>query len=205
MIRKLLFLSLIMLAITTNSKAQDIEICPFAGYTFADIFTITGGTARIGDGFTYGGSVAVTAGERYFVELTYSRTDMILSAYSSYASVDVEDAGNSNYILIGGNRLFGSSGKVVPYAGLSIGMGILASKENTFENIERLAFGLDAGIKIPVSDKFGIRIQSNLNFPFVNVDGVLWWSSSSGNSVVATSNVPFLQFGLTGGLVYKIR
>jgi hypothetical protein len=205
MIKKLLILSLLMIALTTTSIAQRIEICPFAGYTFADIFTITGGTARIGDGITYGGSVGLEKGERYLFELTYLRTDMTLTAYSSYDNIDVEDAGSSNYIMIGGNRLFGTPGKVVPYAGISVGIGILASKDNTFDNIEKLAFGLDAGIKIPVSEKFGIRVQSNLNFPFVNVDGVLWWSSSSGNSAVATSNVPFLQFGFTAGLVYKIH
>ncbi|NTW25618.1 MAG: hypothetical protein HGA37_13045, partial [Lentimicrobium sp.] len=192
MIRKILLFSTLLIALSTTLKAQRIEISPFAGYTFADIFSITGGTARIGDGFTYGGSLAIAKGERYFFELTYLRTDMILSASSSYSYVDVEDAGSSNYILLGGNRTFGTAGKVVPYAGISVGMGILASKEDTFENIEKLAFGLDAGIKIPVSDKLGIRLQSNLNFPFVNVDGVLWWSASSGNSVVATSNVPFL-------------
>jgi hypothetical protein len=121
MIRILFILSSLMIALTTTSTAQQIEISPFAGYTFADIFTITGGTAHIGDGFTYGGSVAVTAGKRYFVELSYLRTDMILSAYSSYASVDVEDAVSSNYIMVGGNRLFTTTGKVVPYAGISIG------------------------------------------------------------------------------------
>ena len=148
----------------------------------------------------------MVAGQYNAIELTYMRQDATASAESMYSGfVNMSDPVSANYIYLGGSRLFPVNDKMTPFAGLNVGMGILGSKDNYFSNIEKLAFGLDLGVKIMVSDKVGIRLQSNFQMPVTNVGAGLWWSSGGGSSVGVTGNIPFVQFGFTGGLIMRMK
>jgi hypothetical protein len=203
--KKIILICFLLFTVAISSQAQSIEINPFAGYNFGDKFYIYGGNARIGDGFTYGGTLTLVAGEYNAIELTYMRTDMTVNAYSNYLGFDISDPSSSNYIVIGGSRLFPVTDKLIPYAGANIGLGIFASRNDTYSSVEKLAVGLDAGLKLFLTDKVGLRLQSNLYFPVTNVGAGLWWSSGGGTSVGASGSVPFVQFGFTGGLIFKIK
>lgn len=202
--KKLLFLSALMLTLAFTSIAQGVEFTPFAGYTFGDRFNIRGGTARIGDGFTYGGFITFHAGDHNAVELTYMRQDMFVTANSSFITI-MNSPASSNYIMLGGSRLFPVSDKLTPFAGFNVGIGVYGSRNNTFDNFEKLAFGLVGGVKIFLNERIGIRLQSNLNFPLTNVGGAFWWSSGGGTSVGVTGSIPFVQFGFNGGLIFKLQ
>jgi len=206
MIKRILLFTAFALALTFVSKAQHLELYPFAGYTFGTHCYVTGGTAKLSDGFTYGGTLSIVAGQNNSVEVTYMRQDATGTANSIIPGfINVKDPMSVNYIFIGGSRLFPVNDMVTPFFGANVGMGILASKDNYFSNIEKLAFGVDLGVKIMVSDKVGIRLQSNLNMPVTNVGAGLWWSSGGGSSVGVTGNIPFVQFGFTGGLILRMK
>jgi hypothetical protein len=204
--RKIFLLSALLLSIIITSNAQSIELYPFAGYTFGTHCYVATGKARLSDGFTYGGTLSFVAGQHNSLELTYLRQDATATAEGLYSGFQkFSDPVSINYIFLGGSRLYPVNDKLTPFTGAHVGMAILGSKHDTFSNIEKLAFGVDVGVKIMVSDKVGIRLQSNLNMPVTNVGAGLWWSSGSGSSVGVTGNIPFVQFGFTGGLILKMK
>lgn len=204
--KKLFLLATVLFATCTISWAQGLQLYPFAGYTFADRFPISGGTARIGDGFTYGGALAFVVSDYYAVELKYSRMDADVSAYSPYNNIDIYGEPVSlNYILLGGSKLFPVSEEAILFSGLNLGVGIMGSKDDTFNTITKFAAGINAGVKYFFTKSAGIRLQANLDFPVTDVGGSLWWSPGSGTQVGVSSYVPFLQFGFTGGLVLKLK
>ncbi len=204
--RKIFLLSALLLSLLITSNAQNIELYPFAGYTFGTHCYVATGKARLSDGFTYGGTLTFGTGQHSSLELTYLRQDATATAENLYSNFPrFSDPVSINYIFLGGSRLYPINDKVTAFTGGNIGMAILGSKNNTFDNIEKLAFGFDVGVKIMVSDKVGIRLQSNLNMPVTNVGAGLWWGSGSGSSVGVTGNIPFVQFGFTGGLILKMK
>jgi hypothetical protein len=202
--KNILFVFAAMVAFTAVTKAQSIELSPFAGYTFADQFNFDQGTARIGDGFTYGGTLSMISNKVNVIELTYSRLDAEVSAYSEYHEIDMLSPAGLNYIFLGGTRLFPLRRRPIEFfAGMNFGVAILGSKEDDFESSTKMAVGFNGGMKYFFSKTIGLRIQPNLNFPITNPGGEYWWNPATETDAGAPSVVPFLQFGVTAGLVYK--
>lgn len=201
--RKFFLLSTLLLLTSMLSMAQSIQFTPFAGYTFADKFNIGGGTARIGDGFAYGGILSLFAGKYNALDLTYSRQGATGSAYSTYQNINVSGPVNVNYIFAGGTRHIPISDEAMFFTGLNLGVGFLSS--DGFKSVTKFAAGMNGGIKYFLNDRIGLRLQANLNFPVTDLGASFWWDPSSGTSVGVTSYVPVLQFGFTGGLIFKLK
>jgi hypothetical protein len=189
---------------SSKSLAQTYELTPFIGYTFADKFNFDQGTASVGDGFTYGATLSMISDKVNALEFTYSRLESTVSAYSEYHQIDMSSPSGVNYILVGGTRLFPL--RRVPtefFAGVNFGVIILGSKSNEFETLTKMAVGFNGGIKYYFSKAIGIRIQPNLNFPITNPGSEYWWNPATGDQAEVPSKVPFLQFGILAGVIYK--
>jgi hypothetical protein len=205
MIKKVLVLSVLLLSVVLKTLAQNVELTPIAGYTFRSTVYITNGEARVNDGFTYGGALTIAASQYNAIEISYYRYATDATAYSSYsgfATVSKDVA--VNYMLIGGQRLFPVNDKITPFTGFNLGAGWLASGDDSFSTVTKFALGFDAGIKIMATEKIGIRLQTNFNFPITSAGGSFFWSSG-GSGVGLTGYVPIWSFGFNGGLIYKIR
>jgi len=197
--------TLILMAFALTSIAQTVELTPLAGYTFRSTVHITNGEARINDGFTYGGALTIAPSQYNAIEISYYRYETEATAYSSYNGfVDVSKDVAVNYLLIGGQRLFPVNDKVTPFTGFNIGAGWLGSKDDSFSTITKFSMGFDAGVKIMVSEKVGIRLQTNFIFPITSAGGSLYWGSG-GSGVGLTGYIPIWSFGFNGGLIFKIK
>lgn len=195
----------LFLAVASVSVAQKVEITPMIGYNFADQFNIDGGSARISDGLSYGGTLTIIPKGFNSIELTYRRMDGTMTANSTYLSNYFDEEVSTNYVFISGNRIASLSESVHFTGGLNLGVGFLTSKDDYFSTITKFAMGLNAGIKYYINDKVGIRVQTNLDFPVTSVGASFGWSSSGGTYAGAGGYVPFWQFGFSGGLIYKLR
>jgi hypothetical protein len=203
---KTIFLFLGMLLATYGLlNAQKLQLAPFAGYTFADKFRIDRGDARIGDGFTYGGTLSYMFRNSTSVGLTYSRQDCDFYAFSDYHDIDVDGEISANYIFIGANEMYNVTSELALFAGSNVGMAVYSGKTRDLDTKKtHFAVGFNLGMDYFFTEKTGIRLQGNLNFPITNLDAVFWWGSG-GSSVGVSSRVPFLQFGLLGGLVFNLN
>lgn len=188
-----------------TSIAQSVELTPIAGYTFRSTVNITNGEARINDGFTYGGALTIAPSPYNAIEISYYRYETTATAQSGYSGFEfVSKDVAVNYMLIGGQRLFPVNDKVTPFTGFNIGAGWLGSKDDSFSTITKFAMGFDAGVKIMVSEKVGLRLQTNFIFPITSAGGSFYWGSG-GSGVGLTGYVPIWSFGFNGGLIFKIK
>jgi hypothetical protein len=205
MIKKTLIFSGFILSLVLTTIAQKVELTPLAGYTFRSTVNITNGEARINDGFTYGGALTIAASPYNAIEISYYRYETEATAYSSYNGfVDVSKDVAVNYMLIGGQRLFPVNEQVTPFTGFNVGAGWLGSKDDSFSTITKFSMGFDAGVKIMVSEKVGLRLQTNFIFPITSTGGSMYWGSG-GSGVGLTGYVPIWSFGFNGGLIFKIK
>ncbi len=202
--KKHFIITILLLSSLLTVRAQSIDIFAFSGYTFADKFPITGGSAKIHDGHTFGGSVSYNLSEYYAFEIMYSRQESRATAFSKYQNIDTDEPISVNYILAGGNRLASISEQASFYGGIKLGAVVYAAKLNTRDNITKFAAGLSGGFKYTFSKHIGLRLQANLNFPIVDAGASLWWSPGSGVDVGVSSYTPIMQFGFTGGLVFNL-
>lgn len=212
--KKLFLVLALMVGITAVAKSQvKVQLFPFAGYTFQDKFYLYEGDGKISDGMTYGGSLTAILGMFNAVELTYSRQDVECSGtyyyYDSrgrYTSVSDQTAAAMNYVFIGGSRLFPipNNDKLNMFTGLDLGVGWLVPSEDQYSTVTKFSMGIKGGMKYMFSDKIGIRLQANLNFPVTNLGaGVMF--GSGGASAGVTGYVPILQFGFNGGLLINLN
>ncbi len=210
---KIKFGSLVILLFFISSVARSqVELTPFGGYIFDATFSVTNGKGTFLASPAYGLNVLVPF--KYnegAIDITYQRQDTKIAVrandninVSNYLDT-IETA--INYILVGGVYEFGKSKKVVPYGGINVGLGIIANKEET-GSINPFTFGFKAGLKLFASDRIGFRLQSELNIAMLlEGSGFGCAISTSGNSCgfVVYSTTSVGQFGLTGGLIFKLQ
>ena len=203
--KKFFLISVSLITAVLSSYAQTVELTPIAGYTFRSTVQITNGEARVNDGFTYGGALTIAPSPYNAIEISYYRYETEATAQSSYSGFEyVSKDVAVNYMLIGGQRLFPVNDKVTPFTGFNIGAGWLGSADDSFSTITKFSMGVDAGVKIMVSEKVGIRMQTNFIFPITSAGGSFYWGSG-GSGVGLTGYVPIWSFGFNGGLIFKIK
>lgn len=201
--KQLLLITLLIASLSAYS--QDFKVFAHSGYTFGDKFPIYGGSGKIYDGHTFGGSLAYEISPVYEIEFSYTYQDSRIVVQSVASNVDINSTASINYFLIGTNRILPVSEKFELSGGIKIGAVSYASKEDDFNNVTKFAVGLNAGMSYFISPVVGLRLQANLNFPVIDVGANLWWGSGSGTNVGVSSYSPIIQFGFAGGLVFKIR
>ncbi len=203
--KKLLITSTFLLIAALTSIAQTVELTPFAGYTFRSTKNYSAGWTRVNDGFTYGGALTIAPSPYNAIEISYYRYETTAEANTSYSGYEFFNGPVAmNYMFIGGQRLFPASDKVTGFTGFNVGAGWMGSQDNKFNTMTKFAMGIDAGVKIMASEKIGIRLQTNLNFPIVGSGGS-FYVGTGGSGVAMYGYVPVLSFGFTGGLIYKVK
>lgn len=202
--KKLLFVLSISFISLSQVIAQGIEITPITGYTFQAGFNTSNGRAFLRDGQNWGGSIGYTLENDVEVELAYNYLGTSAIARSVNLQTDINTPAQVHYATIGANKLFPTSDKVTFFTGIKLGTGTLAFPESNIGNITKFTTGFQGGVKIFPSDKVGIRLQANLMMPIVSAGTSLWWSPGGGTSVGVTGWSPIVQFGFTGGLIFRL-
>jgi hypothetical protein len=205
MLKRLLFGFLLFSALVTGVKAQGIEITPMTGYTFAAGFPISGGRAQLGDGQNWGGFLGIGLNDFTEVELSYSYMSTSATASSRNLQLDVNTTAQIHYAMIGGNRLFPVSEKATFFAGGKLGTGTIAFPNRDYRNQTRFSVGFQGGVRVYPSERIGLRVQANLMFPILSSGASLWWSPGGGTAVGITGWSPLVQFGFTGGLIFRLQ
>jgi hypothetical protein len=212
---KKLFVTLMAIAFcATALKAQDIRLNTYAGYVFDDAvdsyFDPTNYyKGRVNGGFLWGGGIEVrTQREDYGVELLYLRQDT--KAPMNYFQNGIKFTNFDlavNHIMVAGNRYFGpKDSKIEGYGGAMVGLTVLGLKnpDNGRSSTKtKLGLGVRLGANIWVTEKVGLKVQTQLISVVQSVGGGFYFGSG-GSGVGLASYSSVYQFGLGGGLVFKI-
>jgi opacity protein-like surface antigen len=127
----------------------------------------------------------------------------------SQESTQVEGAVPLNldvqYLQIGGIVNFMDNPRVVPFFGITVGAARFSPDANGMDSETKIAFSIGGGLKIPITDHVGIRLDGRAFITLLDTDGNIFCVSSStvsGCRIRAQSDT-FIQYaamlGITAG------
>jgi hypothetical protein len=204
MIKHFLLLSVVFLTTSFSLTAQELEIIPQVSYTFGGRINTNFGQLKIEDSESYGVSLNIVNRDVSFqIEYFYQPTT---GNYRDYFDPTLNQSSDLriNWYHIGVRKRFATDEKVVPFAGLSLGLTnfvLESTPERQDENA--LSFGLQAGTNIYLSDRLGLRFHGRLNFP-VQFNGFGFYAGTGGSGFGASAGGYFIQADFGTGLIIRL-
>lgn len=191
-----------------NLFAQHVEIVPMYGYTFQSTYYGYSGRIIFRDGMTYGGMINFKPNKAVEIGISILNQDTKADAYYTTGLISSEknvNVGILNYTLsMVRNFAPSDAARVIPFAGLDIGVMQFYEKNANSGDYVRMSMGFKAGVKIQFSDRINFRIQPQLEMPLQGV-GVGLGYGYGGASVGVTTFASFVQFGVMSGLGITIK
>lgn len=202
---KRIALFLMLLVSSSAVFAQYLEVTPLFGYTFAGKYDRYNQVLDIKDNILYGVAVDMELVPKSYVEFSYRRNDtqMSESTYNS-SEVNMYNIGVEHY-QIGYLRELNEN-QIRPFAAISFGTTRYFGKGQLDERYWMFSTALNLGAKMFVSERIGIRIQTNLTMPleFGGVGfgcGIGTIGGGCGGDLYF--NVPLVHWDLAAGLIFR--
>lgn len=200
--------------ISLAAFSQKVRLNAYGAYVFDDKFDTYYSSnvylnGKIKGGFQWGAGVEYEVRPDYGVELVYLRQDTQAPIYYSSGLLPEQNIElGINYIMLGGMRYLSTvgDGKLEPYGGLLLGMAIYENKEpqgSQESGATKFAWGARLGTNIWFSESVGIKLQAYLLSAVQGAGGGLYVGTGGAGAGVSTYSTLY-QFGLGGGLVFKI-
>jgi hypothetical protein len=213
--KKIILLStLIISAISASAQLHGIRLNGYAAYVFDNSFDTyyssnTYLEGKIKGGLQWGAGLEFLPNEDYGIEIVYYRQDTKAPISYDYGIGLAEreiDLG-VNYIMAGGVRYMNTGNeKLQPYGGLLLGAAIFSNKApegDEEDSYVKFAWGARVGVNIWASEKVGIKLQAQLLSAVQGFGGGLYLGTGGAGAGVSSYST-LLQFGLGGGLCFKI-
>jgi len=202
-----------LLSLSFNSaQAQTenkIELTPVVGFQFGGRVHYYEGDFKMDDAMNFGVNMNFLVRQNHRFEISYSlmKTQGHFVPFNSYIGDYRRWDGDINihYIMLGSHSEYPVSEKLILFGGVSVGASILGVYEPGVSDVWRFGMGITGGLKIPISDRIGIRLQGRLLMPmyFAGVGfyaGIGTGGASSGLSM--NGGVIAFQGDFQGGLVF---
>jgi hypothetical protein len=179
--------------------AMDIEITPFAGYTWGGEFsdTVTGTTLKVDETANYGVMVDFKQDEQSQIELYFSRQATQLKANGGLFTRNPLFDLNIDYYHVGGTYGM-DSGKVRPFVVGTLGATHMVPKGPGLDALTKLSLSLGGGVKLFATDRVGLRLEGRWFGTLFNGSGSAF--CSSGACAINVQGDLFSQFVTNAGV-----
>ena len=180
------------------------EVTPFVGYRMGGDFDLSGATSNstdVNDHNSFGVAVNLfPADDSASYELFYSRQQTSLASNSPLAPFDL----NVEYLHVGGTLVLDDELPIAPYLAGGLGLTRFSPQTGPGTDDTRFSFSLAAGVKLPVTKHFGVRLEARGYLTMVESDGAFFCSSGSQGGVCAirVKSDTFIQYELLAGAVF---
>ena len=203
--------AIILISLASSARAQNFEVQPFLGVRFGGGFTadqpIPGGTepvdVNLESGFTWGLTIGGDFAERLGAEFLWSRQSSAISVES--ATVPKTTVFDASAVQYHGNVLYyfkDKSAKTRPYVLFGFGATSVDPDVEGIDGVTKFSFGLGAGIKAYLNDRFGVRGQFRWTPTYVSSTPSLFCDAFNFCYVVETAD--YLNQGeLTVGAIIR--
>lgn len=212
--KKILFILACIVSI--NASAQGVKLNAYTNYVFDDrvdsyFSNNTYFDGKIKGGFQWGVGLQYNIKEFYGIELTYHRQATSANAdYLGSTGIAIKNADfdvDLNWIMLNGVReMRKPGGKFEAFGGLGLGMCIINTKNletNNSQSATKFAWQIRGGGNFWASERVGIKLNAQLQSAVQSVGGG-FYIGTGGSGVGVSSFSSLLQFGLGGGLVFKL-
>ena len=180
------------------------EVTPFVGYRMGGDFKLSGTTSSksdLDDHNSFGFAVNLyPADDSASYELLYSRQQTSFASNSPLAPFDL----NVEYLHVGGTLLVNDELPIAPYIAGGLGLTRFSPQTGPGTDDTRFSFSLAAGVKLPVSKHFGVRLEARGYLTMVDSDGAFFCASGPQGGVCAirVKSDTFIQYELLAGAVF---
>jgi opacity protein-like surface antigen len=186
----------------SDSASMRWEVTPFVGYRMGGDFDITGATggADLDDDGSFGIAINLATDETASYELFYSRQSASFAQTSAVAPFDLD----VEYLHLGGTLLLSDELPVAPYMVGGLGLTRFSPKTGPGSDDSRFSVSLGAGVKMPITKSFGVRVEARGYVTFVNSDSAFFCASGSQGGVCAiqAKTDSFFQYELLAGATF---
>jgi opacity protein-like surface antigen len=182
------------------------EVTPFIGYRGGGNFDLEGSTTAnevdLDDKGSFGLAVnPFPDGDKMqSYELLYSRQQTNVAKNSPLAPFDL----NVEYLHLGGTLVLNDELPVRPYIAGGLGLTRFSPQTGDGGDDSRFSFSLGAGVKLPVTKHFNVRLEARGFLTLVNSDSAFLCASGSqgGTCVIRVKGESFFQYELMAGAAF---
>jgi len=210
---KKIMLSFGMVIFCMASQAQNIRLNAYTNYVFDEgVDSYYSSTnyfnGKIRGGLLWGLGAEFLTNPNYGIEVLYQRQDSDGPATYYNGGLKNKDFKiGIDHIFLGFNRYFKTGNpKIEPYTGLMAGVSVFSLKNadpGERSSATKFGYGLRGGVNIWASNKVGIKLQAHV-ISAAQAFGGGFYVGTGGAGVGATSYSSFWQFGVGGGLTFKL-
>lgn len=204
--KKIILSTILIAGIATMATAQHVKLNLYGAYVFDDqinnYYSNTSyANATIKGGFQYGAGLEFMVQPTTGVELKYTHQGgtAAVSYYNDGAVTKTIDF-NTNYLLLDGNYYFHTGNtNLEPFLGGGLGAAFLyATNNGVTASHTAFAWDLKGGANFFFNEKVGVKLEATLNGASKASGGYYWYG------IYTYNYVSMLQFGLGGGLVFRL-
>jgi opacity protein-like surface antigen len=182
------------------------EITPFVGYRGGGDFDLEGSPSAtkvdLDDDGSFGLAVNLfTTGDKMeSYELFYSRQEASVAKSSPLAPFDL----NVEYLHLGGTLNLNDELPVRPYISGGLGVTRFSPQTGNGGDDSRFSLSLGGGIKLPVTQRFSVRLEARGFLTLVNSDSAFFCFSGDqgGACAVRVKGDSFIQYELLAGAAF---
>jgi hypothetical protein len=209
-------IALILLAVTAGTGAcadRRIEITPFGGYQWGGSLRGYEGEITVPGAGNWGIALDIEVRRDTMVELVFSRqySSLQVRPYCNYPTPGVDCTPTwrqafdmaTEYYHVGGLYEINTGGGALPFTSMTLGATRFAPDDDTYGSEWKFSAALGIGVKVPVGERLGIRLQARFLLPFLWSSGGLW-CGTGGCSIGVGGGSSFVQGDIAAGLTIKL-
>ena len=195
------------------ATAQNFRLNAYSAYTFNDRIDSKYSSSNyydgtINGGYQWGSGIEYMITSSRGIELMYKRQDASVPMVYFYGGERKSNFNlGLNYILLGGNNYFKlANERIEPFVGAGLGVAIISIKNpiaNGNSSLINFAFNLKTGTNFWLTKRIGLKFEATL-VSAVKAASDGFYLKHDVADIDLTSHTTILQFGLGGGLTFKI-
>jgi hypothetical protein len=199
-------LNIVAMAASASASASEaendykrFEITPFAGYMAGGEFEdpTTNAERDLEEDSTFGVFVDIAAESWRHYEILFADLDSEVDGTTPF------DMG-VQYLQIGGTVSHPDAQSVIPYFGMTIGAARFSPDAPDLDDETKLAFSAGGGMRIPITDHFGVRFDARAFLTVLDGEGDLFCVSEGGAGTcnIRAKSDTFLQYSASVGVTF---
>jgi opacity protein-like surface antigen len=178
------------------------EITPFVAYRIGGDFDVRDSDrdADVDDHMSFALAANLRLDEVSQYELFYSRQATQLAADSPPGALDI----NVEYLHLGGTLTLNEEHWLRPYIAGGLGITRFSADAAGASDDARFSLSLAGGLRVPVSERFGVRLEARGYLTFIDTDSAVFCASGAFGGVcsIRGKGSAFVQYEVLAGAAF---
>ncbi len=179
-----------------KAHTNDFEFTPFVGYMAGGEFEDPADNSDrdLDEDSAFGLIVNAAVDDWRHYEFLYTKQSTSVDG-TTPIDMDVE------YLQIGGIVSYPDASRVIPYFGLTVGAARFSPDAPGFDDETKLAASVAGGVRVPITEHFGVRLDLRAFITVLDTDGDLFCVSDGGLTCnIRAKSDTFLQYSANLGV-----